>query len=299
MAEKVIIGGGSGLIGRALTQRLQTEGYEVTWLSRSTGRREVQTIGWNPVEGLFPGEEIKEFDHFINLAGAGIADQKWTTQRKKLITQSRVQPNLLFAEALKEGKGNLKSYISSSAIGIYGDSGSHWLTEEDTVASSGFLHESCSKWENSIQKVAEQGLRTAWLRTGIVLSPKGGALEKMLLPLKFGVSGYFGSGNQYYSWIHIDDMVDLYIKAMRSDWSGPYNAVAPQPVRMKEFSKVLAEASKGYQFVLPVPAIGLKVAMGEMSRVLLNSNRVSAQKVLDNGFVFRFERLKEALNDLL
>jgi len=299
MAEKVIIGGGSGLIGRALTQRLEDEGYEVAWLSRSSGRKEVQTIGWNPVEGVFPAEEIKEFDHFINLAGAGIADQRWTPKRKNLITQSRVQPNLLFAEALKEEIGNLKSYVSSSAIGIYGDSGSQWVTEDDTPTNSGFLHESCSKWENSIQKVAERGLRTAWLRTGIVLSPKGGALEKMLLPLKLGVSGYFGSGRQYYSWIHIEDMVELYIKAMQSNWSGPYNAVAPHPVSMKEFSEVLADVAKGYQWVLPVPALGLKISMGEMSKVLLNSNRVSAQKVLDNGFVFKFESLEEALKDLL
>ena len=299
MSGKVIIGGGSGLIGKVLTDKLLSKGYEVSWLSRSAGYAKVPLVQWDPLNQKMPVDQIRKFDYFINLAGAGIANERWTDSRKKLITKSRVAPNILFAEAMKEDKGQLKSYLSSSAIGIYGDSGDEWMFEEQSINADGFLHQSCADWEDAIKEVAATGLRTVWLRTGIVLSTEGGALQKMLLPLKAGVSGYFGSGEQYYSWIHIEDMANMFIHALEHSWEGPYNAVAPAPVKMRTFAKILAKVSDGKQLVLPVPAFGIRLAMGEMSSVLLNSNRVSVRKAQEEGYSFTYTELQAALDDLL
>ena len=248
-----------------------------------------------------PGEEI-EADYIIHLAGAGIAEKKWSTERKSEIISSRVDGVSLLAKLINGMKNKPKAFISAAAIGIYGNRGEELLDENSPIKkeSKEFLVQSCIAWENSTEEINKMGIRTALVRIGIVLSTKGGALAKMLPGYKFGTAAYFGNGEQYFSWIHIDDVCKAFIFMMEQEnCKGVYNAVAPNSEKNKAFAKTIAEAKKQKAILIPVPAFALKLAMGEMSAIVLDSARVYPKRLLDAGFEFEHTELKEALEDLM
>jgi uncharacterized protein (TIGR01777 family) len=294
MSKKVIIAGGSGMIGGVLTQLLLEKGYEVSWLSHSGSSGPVPVHSWAPGKGELPEKEIRSSHFIINLAGAGIADQRWTAKRKEIIRSSRVDGNRAIAQLLKEDSGVVEAYLSSAAMGIYGDRGDEWCKETDRTPGDRFLVQVCRDWESAIGEVQNTGVRTVALRISVVLSNEGGALPQMTAPMKMGIASYFGWGQQYYSWIHIDDVARLFHHALENNLSGIYNAAAPDSRKMKNWVRTLADKYPGRQIVLPAPSMGLRLVFGEMADVLLNSNRLDVSKIEKEGFEWRYPELEGA-----
>jgi len=300
MSKRILITGGSGLIGSVLTGLLLERGYEVAHLSRKARQREdgVVVYQWDLKEGFVDEKAIAWADAIVHLAGAGVADKRWTDARKKEIVDSRVDSAKLLEKALRDSDHKVKTFVSASGIGYYGDKGDDLMVETDEAADD-FLAETCVVWEGASEGIERLGLRRVILRTGIVLSLDGGALPKMALPVKMAVGSYFGDGQQYYAWIHILDLCRLYLYALeREDMHGVYNAVAPENMRNRDFVEVLAKVL-GRPFIpVPAPEFVLKMALGQMANALLFSVRASAEKVVTEGFVFDFPSLEMALSDL-
>lgn len=296
----ILIAGGTGLVGQHLSRLLQSAGHEVIHLSRKPAlEAPFPAYVWDVDKGVLDERAILRADVIINLAGAGIADRNWTPSRKKEIIDSRVRSAALLLKALQRTGKKPSAYLSAAAVGYYGDRGAAWMHETDSPG-SGFLSESCIAWENAIDTVRQTGVRTVAFRIGIVLSTLGGALEKMLLPLKIMGNTYFGDGSQYYSWIHIDDLCRAFLFAIENPAiEGVYNAVSPHPLTNKELAYALAEAHGGGVLTLPAPAFALRLIFGEMADTILNSTRVSPDKILQAGFVFQFPDILPALKDLL
>ncbi|WP_139925905.1 TIGR01777 family oxidoreductase [Hymenobacter sp. DG01] len=296
MSRKVLITGGTGMIGTRLAEMLIDAGYEVALLSRTPGNGRYRSFRWDPLAGTIDEAAVPYADYIINLAGSSVSDGKWTQERKREILSSRLAGTQLMARELATGNHHVQAFISASAIGIYGDRDDTLVTEETTPAPDDFLAEVCRQWEAAAQSVAADGIRTAIFRIGIVLSPEGGALVPLARTVKLMAGAPLGSGRQYMSWIHLDDLCRLFIQAMEEpQWQGTFNAVAPTPVTNKEFTETLA-AVLHRPLVLPkVPEFGLKLVMGEMSEIVLASQRVSAEKTLQQGFRFEFPTLREAL----
>lgn len=297
----VLIGGGSGLVGLRLSHAFLERGYTVFHYSRTKDlSARFPAYAWNPAEGTLDPEPLEHADIVINLAGAGIADQPWTKKRKELIISSRVLSTTLLAEKIRESGHQPKAFLSASAIGYYGDRHDEWLEENSAPGKSGFLAESCKVWEHAITQAAETtGIRTAWVRIGLVLSTRGGALPKIMTPLHFRLGTYFGSGQQWYSWIHIDDLTGIFVHLAESEsLSGPFNGVAPTPLRNKEFVREIMAAMKAPGLMLPAPEFALRLALGEMADAVLTGSRVSAQKILASGFEFQHPNLREAIQHL-
>ncbi len=298
--KTVLIGGGTGLVGQLLSIMLRDKGYRVWHLSRRANpNAEFPAFAWDLKAQTIDEKAWQESDIIINLAGAGIADRLWTKKRKEVIVSSRTQSNNLIEKYILKYDKKPESYIAASAVGFYGDRGTEWLSEEASPGSDGFLEECCVKWENAIGKVQATGIRTAVLRVGIVFSTRGGALQKMLLPFAARVGNYFGNGKQYYPWIHIEDLCRMIIFSIENKIEGTYNAVAPEPETLKVITQAIAKAKNISALILPAPAFALKMAMGEMSTMLLNSTRASAQKILGAGFQFKHSNLVEAIRDVL
>ena len=298
--KTILIAGGTGLVGQLLAQTLKDEGYKIRLISRSKPVNSVfPTFLWNVEKGVADGNAFKEVDIVINLAGTGVADKLWTERRKKEITESRVKSNQLLAYCFKNYH-RPALYISAGAIGFYGHREDEILTEE-YAAGDDFLSKSCTAWENAVFETADQDTRLVLFRIGIVLSPRGGALQKMLLPWKMGISTSFNPGNQWYSWIHEEDLVRLFVFAIQNEQvKGIYNAVAPNPERMYDFAKAMKEQSNlPWRMVWSIPFTLLTTAMGEMSTVLTNSARVSSEKIINEGFQFTFKKMDEALKNLI
>jgi uncharacterized protein (TIGR01777 family) len=317
--ETVMITGGTGLIGKALSKALLNAGYHVIILTRDhqplsiTGNPEVlpsaemvpalQYAGWDLRKSEIDHGALAQADYIIHLAGAGIADKRWTKKRKEVIRNSRVKGGELLFNALKNYPNKVKTIVSASAIGWYGPDpvipNPRPFTEE-FPASVDFLGKTCADWEASLKPVEVLGKRVVWLRTGVVFSKDGGAIPKFLLPLKFGIASILGSGRQVLSWIHIDDLVRLYIHALKdTSLSGSYNAVAPFPVSNKTLILHLAKHKKGRFFIpLYVPAFFLKLLYGELSIEVLKSTTVSDRKIKGTGFVFKYPSITGALEKL-
>jgi uncharacterized protein len=297
--KKILIAGGTGLIGKHLSQLLKNNGYEVTHLSRRANpNAEFPTYAWQPEAGTFDKKAFDEADAIINLAGAGIADKLWSKERKKEIIESRTSGNALIANYLRSNNHSIQTYISASAIGFYADRGDELMTETATVG-KGFLAESTAAWEQAIQEVAATNVRTVALRIGVVLSPEGGALQKMLLSFMFRLGVYFGNGQQWTSWIHRADLCNIFLWALQNqDIKGIYNAVAPTPISNYDLTKAISVAKGGGYLMLPTPSFALRLGMGEMADVVLGSTKVSSQKIENQGFIFRFPKVAEALKDL-
>lgn len=290
----VLLAGGTGLIGTRLARLLQEKQYRVRVLTRSP--RKHGEFKWDPIHGEIDDAALADVDAVINLAGAGIADKRWTPKRKQLIIDSRVQAAKVLAEAISRTGHKPHVYISASAIGIYGNSGEKLMSEPDAPVDDNFLVESCQLWENAADAVAALGIRTVKLRIGIVLAQEGGALAEVLKPLRFGLGAYFGDGQAWWSWIHRDDVCNVMIWAVETPAvEGVYNAVAPTPTRGKAMVHAIAKAMRQPAVFLPVPSFALRVALGKMSTVVLNSNRISAEKILAAGFKFQYPELEQAL----
>ena len=298
--KTILIAGGTGLVGQLLAQTLKDEGYKIRLISRSKPVNPVfPTFLWNVEKGVADGNAFKEVDIVINLAGSGVADKLWTERRKKEITESRVKSNQLLAYCFKNYH-RPALYISAGAIGFYGHREDEILTEE-YAAGDDFLSKSCTAWENAVFETADHDTRLILFRIGIVLSPRGGALQKMLSPWKMGISTSFNPGNQWYSWIHEEDLVRLFVFGIQNaQIEGIYNAVAPNPEKMYDFAKAMKAQSKlPWRMVWSIPFTLLTAAMGEMSTVLTNSARVSSEKIIRAGFQFTFKKMDEALKNLI
>ena len=297
--KTVLIGGGSGFIGMHLSRRLQRDGYAVRHLSRTADPgAEFPTFHWDVQAQTIDAAALQDVDYVINLAGAGIADERWSEERKQEIIRSRTESTRLLARSFADREIRPRLYISASAIGFYGDRGEELLTEA-AEPGTGFLSKSCVLWEESVEEVERLGIPTFVNRTGIVLHPDEGALEKMLIPLKVWTSTYFGDGQQFYSWIHIEDLVGIYAFALEHELTGVYNGCAPNPVRNKQFAQALGPALGKNALVMPAPVPALQLALGEMSHTVLDSARCSAEKISAAGYRFDYPELSQALEQLL
>ncbi len=297
----VLIGGGSGLIGQRLSELLLAKGYEVIHLSRKEDlNAPFPKYKWDLQAGIIDERALTKADYIINLAGAGIADKRWTESRKRLIVESRTQSTLLIKNALARLEKKPKALILASAIGFYGDRGREWVDEDSLPGKRGFLAESTQEWEASMHQSAALKIRQAIIRIGIVLSTKGGALKPFILQNQFRLGNYFGNGKQYYSWIHIDDLCKIFIYAMENESvEGIFNGVGPNPVSLYDFVKSLAKAMDKRAIMIPVPTFAIRLAMGEMADMVLSSTRVSAAKIESTGFQFEHPELVPALKNLL
>jgi uncharacterized protein (TIGR01777 family) len=294
--EKVLITGGSGLIGRRLSFLLKSRGYEVRILSRSNNpKNNYKTFVWNVSEQYINDSAFEGLNHIIHLAGAGIADKRWSEKRKKEIIASRVASTNLLYNTVKRLKTPLNSFISASATGYYGAVTSETIFEEKDKPAKDFLGKVCSLWEDSIFQFNEIKIRTVALRTGIVLSKDGGALKKMKTP----VITSLGNGKQYMPWIHIDDLCELYIKAIEDqEFKGAFNAVSSEHISNLSFSKKISKIFNYPFLALGAPSFILQIVFGEMSTIILNGSRISANKIKQAGFKFKFENLEKALKNL-
>ena len=297
------------MIGKALTEALLEKNYKVIILSRKVASQQpinenLLYAEWDIPNQIIDKIAIERADYIIHLAGAGIADKRWTKKRKQEIVDSRVKSGELLTKTLQEIPNKVKAVISASAIGWYGADPvipSPKPFTEDDPADSSFLGETCKQWEESTEPVTQLGKRSVKLRTGIVLSKQGGALKEFEKPLRFGIAAILGNGRQVYSWIHIDDLVRLYITAIEDDnMRGAYNAVTPKPVSNKELTLQLARTKKG-SFFIPVyiPSFALKIALGEMSIEVLKSATVSCDKIHYSGFTFLYPTIEAALKNLV
>lgn len=291
----VLITGGTGLIGKNLTAHLTGRGYEVIILSRKNATSENKQVTyavWNIDKQEIDTNALAKADYIIHLAGAGVADKRWTKKRKKEIIDSRVKSGELLVRALKENSNNVKAVISASGIGWYGEDDSDFSARKDftelTPASDDFLGQTCKQWEKSLEPCTQLNIRLVILRTGIVLSNEGGALAEFIKPLRFGIAPILGNGKQIVSWIHIDDLARIYINAIENEnISGVYNAVAPSPVSNKELVLHLARIKRGNFFIpVYVPSFILKLLLGEMSIEVLKSANVNGDKIKSTGFKF-------------
>ena len=304
---KIAVTGATGFVGTRLVERLQEEGHSVVVLTRDAvrGQRvfpktafpQVEVVGYTPLaSGEWQGA-IAGCDGVVNLAGAPIADERWTPQRKQEILDSRTIGTQKIVEAIAQANPKPSVLVNSSAIGFYGTSETATFDETSTKGDD-FLAQVCQEWEAEAQKVRDTGTRLVIVRTGIVLG-MGGAVEKMLLPFQLFAGGPLGSGRQWFSWIHRDDLVNLMIKALTDpQMDGVFNGTAPNPVRMAEFTKNMGQVMNRPSW-LPVPAIALEALLGDASQVVLRGQQVLPKRTQNSGFTYQYETVKPALEEIL
>ncbi|MFN3917230.1 MAG: TIGR01777 family oxidoreductase [Flavobacteriales bacterium] len=291
--KKIVITGQSGLIGKHLTKLLQGKGYEVCGLSR-TQRGENQFF-WDIAKMQLDANALKDASVIIHLAGAGIAEKRWSEARKKDIIESRVKSAELLYQSVKNESIQLEAFISASGINYYGTTTSAAIFTETDGPGNDFAAKCCVAWEEAVDKFAEI-TRVVKLRTGVVLAKNGGALKKMIPPVKMGIGSPLGTGRQYVPWIHIDDVCQMYLWAIENtNVTGAYNAISPEHTTNKELMHQIAKALKKPFFFPAVPAFVIKLLFGKMGNLVLEGSRASADKVLREGFVFRFPELSKAL----
>ncbi len=293
---KILVSGSTGLVGSTLIPFLTTGDHSVVRLVRGTSE---QGVRWDPAQGEIETAKLEGFDAVVHLAGENISGGRWNDERKERIRDSRIKGTRLLAGALAKLKKKPKVLVCASAIGFYGDRGEEVLGE-DAAAGEGFLSSVCVDWEKAADAARAAGIRVVHLRFGVVLASGGGALAKMLLPFKLGLGGVIGDGDQYMSWVTVDDAVGMIHYAIENDaLAGPVNAVAPNPVTNREFTKTLG-AVLSRPTLIPVPAFGVRLALGEMAdELLLSSTRVVPNKLRESGYAFRFADLESALRHLL
>lgn len=293
---RVLVSGVSGPIGKALLPSLEQAGAEVVRLVRGPAKGANQ-ISWEPLAPL-SANSVSGFDYVIHLAGESVVG-RWTEEKKKKIRESRVLGTEHLATELSRAAAKPRVFIGASAVGFYGNRGDDVLSENSS-SGQGFLAEVGREWEAATRAAADAGIRTVNIRIGLVLSSRGGALQKMLTPFRLGLGGRIGSGQQWWSWIHVDDIVGGIHHAIETEsLSGPVNLVAPNPIKNREFTRVLATVLRRPAF-FPLPAFVARGAFGEMAdELLLSSQRVVPRKLQESGYVFRFDDLKKALEDLV
>jgi uncharacterized protein (TIGR01777 family) len=298
--HRIVIAGGTGLLGTALRARLRSAGFSPVLLSRrATSDGPDPSIQWQP-DGTVGAwaRALEGAAAVVNLAGESIAGRRWTPARKRAILDSRVTATRSLATAIAASTAPPPVFLSASGIGYYGPHGDDNVTEQTPVGAD-FLAGVCAQWEQEAEAARSAGVRVVTLRTGLVLDRRGGALPEMLPPFRFGVGGPLGSGRQFWPWIHVDDWVSLVLFALESDTiDGPVNLTAPAPVTNREFAATLGRVLRRPAFV-PAPAFALRIILGEMTDALVTGQRALPQKALDAGFTFRFTGLEPALQDLL
>ena len=298
---KILITGGTGMIGQRLTELLLEKGHTVAYLSRRKEKiSNVEVYQWDIPKGFIEAGALEKVDYVIHLAGAGIADERWTDERKQEIINSRIQPIELITKYLQEKNIKLKGFICASAIGFYGgDTGDNKL-DEDSPAGNDFLAECTKLWEVYAKKV-KKAEREVRIRIGIVLSEKGGALPKLVMPIRYGFGAELGSGKQFMSWIHIDDLCEIFVKAIEDKtMHGAYNAVSPNPVNNEEMTETAAKILKRPLFLPNIPKFALKLLFGEMGIVVTGGNFVQNKRLSqETNFQYKFPKINEALKDLL
>jgi uncharacterized protein (TIGR01777 family) len=299
MTKNILLTGGTGLVGSALTEALLEKGYTVSHLSRKPGKNpRVKTFLWDVDKKQIDPLCVEGVDTIVHLAGAGVAEKRWTKKRKKEIVASRVESIGLIYQLLNDGPRKVKTIISASGTGYYGDRLDELLTE-DSAPAHDFLAHCCIKWERAVDEGKALGLRIVELRTGVILDKRGGALPQLAKPVKFGIGSPLGSGKQWIPWIHHEDVISIYLRAIEhDDMEGVYNMVAPNPVTNKQLTKAVAKQLHRPLWFPNVPAFALKLLLGEMSVVVLGSTKVSAQKIEKAGFDFKFTTVEEALKNI-
>ena len=297
---KVLVSGSHGFVGSAAVSRLEAQGHGVVRLVRASGgrSRSPSRASWDPVKGSIDPAGLDGVEAVVHLAGESVIG-RWTSEKKTQIRDSRVNGTRVLAESLARLARPPRALVCASAVGYYGDRGEERL-QEDSPAGSGFLADVCREWEAATHPAVQQGIRVVNLRIGMVLSPHGGALAKMLPPFRLGLGGCLGSGRQYLSWIALDDLVEVIAFALTApNLRGPVNAVAPTPVTNREFTKALGRVL-GRPTLCPVPAFAARLAFGEMAQaLLLASARVMPAALLRSGFAFRYPDLDGALRHLM
>lgn len=297
--KNILITGGTGLIGTRLMQLLQEKGYQTAVLSRQKRSSEQGLhFFWDPKAGFIDPEAIAWAHGIVHLAGANVAEGRWTDARKREIMDSRTLSSEALFKALSKGNHGVKAVVAATGVGWYGDTGKQWM-DESRPAGKGFLADVCKEWEQAIGRLSGQA-RTTMIRVGVVLSPRGGALVEIAKPIRLFAGAPLGSGHQYMSWIHEDDLCRLFMFALEhEEISGVYNGVAPNPITNAELTKAIA-LQLGKPLVLPnVPSFAMRLMLGEMADIVLEGCRASCQKIEQAGFSFRFTALDEALSDLL
>lgn len=295
---KVLISGASGLLGSAYSDYLSKKGHDVFKLVRREPASDKELF-WNPMKSELDLKNIEGFDSIINFSGKNIGLGRWTIKNKKVIYESRILSTTLLSESIAKLDNPPESFLSSSAVGYYGDTGSEFINE-GAEPGEGFLSDLCVNWEKATMPAVRAGVKVIQLRSGVVLSAEGGALAKMLTPFRLGLGGRLGSGRQYFSWIMIDDHLRALYHLMTSDnIQSPVNVVSPEPVKNSEFTKILAKVLKR-PAIFPVPAFVLKTLLGQVAdEILLSSSRAIPQLLMGSGFEFKYPALEDALKKCL
>jgi uncharacterized protein (TIGR01777 family) len=302
MSRTILITGGSGLIGKPLTRLLLQKGFTIHNLSRDPqlhGNPRLRAFKWDVPKNYLDPQCIDGVEAIIHLAGENIADKRWTAQRKDEIISSRVDSiNLIYDLLRQQPDHQVKSIISASAIGYYGNRAEEVLTE-DSAPDTGFLSKACLEWEKAVGNAEELNLRVVILRTGIILSELGGALPEIAKPIERGIGAVLGSGKQWMSWIHLQDVIRMYAFAVEnSSLTGIYNMTAPYPVTNLEMTFTLAQILNRKLWLPNVPAFALRLALGELSTLVLDSAKVSSEKIQSRGFIFEFPEIIGALKNI-
>lgn len=304
----ILVTGATGLVGKELISQLLAKKYQVHILSRDSKRamtlfptsNQLKFFDWNFHVGEFPKLALEGVDKIVHLMGENIAQDRWSNKQKAEILNSRVEPLKQIFQVLKDNpEFKISKLISTSAVGIYGTDKTKKFDEDSETEKLGFLAFVCQEWEKVAQRFKQLHSHVAILRVGVVLGNQGGALKKMLLPFKLGLGGTIGSGSQFMSWIHLKDLVNLYMKAIEDNkFDGIINAVSPQVVTNREFTKSLATALKRPSFI-PVPSLALKIVLGEMSEILLEGQWVNPNKAIDHKYKFEYETIDSAFKQLI
>lgn len=299
MNKHILITGGSGLLGKQLTNALLKKGYSVSHLSRKLGKNpKVKTYLWNIEIGTINAKCINGVDIIVHLAGENIADKHWTNERKQQLIDSRTKSIALIYDLLSSKPHQVQTVVSASATGYYGNRGDELLTENSLPAND-FLSECCMLWEKAVDEGEELGLRVIKFRTGVVLTKTGGALPKLAAPIKLCLGSPLGDGKQWTSWIHHQDVVDMYLFGIEHEnLSGVYNMVAPNPVTNKQLTQAIAKQLHKPLWAPNVPPFILKLLLGEMSLIVLGGAKVSSTKIEQAGFKFKYRIVEEALKEI-
>jgi len=304
--QTVLITGGTGMVGTSLTQLLLSKGYQVIVLTRQPRVSKLSNLSyavWDIAKGTIDPLAIGKADTIVHLAGAGVADKRWSKKRKQEIVDSRVMSGALLVKYLTAHTHQVKTVVTASAIGWYGpdtaESLMNGFTETDPVDGA-FLGDTCKRWEDSVKPLETLGIKLVTLRIGIVLNKQGGALAEFIKPAQFGVATIFGTGNQMVSWIHFKDLCKMILFGIESaSLKGVYNAVSPDPTSNKDLIIAITKKLRGFYLPIPVPAFVLNIMLGEMSIEILKSAKVSSNKIQEAEFKFDYPTLDSALHDLL
>ncbi|OXA77321.1 hypothetical protein SAMN05444397_103476 [Flavobacterium aquidurense] len=302
MAKNVLLTGGTGFIGKHLTDVLIENGFTISILSRSNKKNtpSITYYKWNLKDNFIEQDAILNADYIIHLAGEGIVEKRWTKKRKKAILESRTKPIELIFSILKENNKTLDAFISASAVGLYGAITTQEICTEETPPANDFLGATCQQWEHAADQIATLGIRTVKIRTGIVLGKDEGFLKKITPSFKAGFGAILGSGKQYLPWIHIEDLCQIYLKAIvDTEMQGAYNATITDNTTNANLSRILAHLY-GYTIWLPnIPEFIIRLALGEMSIAVLEGQRISSEKIKKAGFEFQYNDIEATLSTSL